>query len=81
MSDVLELVQRGTALAALVGRSLAEVAQQRGQAPIAAERGDADGVPGAQVGGGGERSLDFGMQGLQIVGHENGTAKHANARK
>ena len=59
---VLQPVQRGTALAALLGRGLAEVAQQRGQAAVAAERGDAHGVPGAQVGGGGERGLGFGCR-------------------
>ena len=59
---VLELVQRGTALAALLGRGLAEVAQQAGQPAVAAEHGDAHRVPGAQVGGGGERGFGFGCR-------------------
>ena len=71
---VLELVQRGSALAALLGRGLAEVAQQCGQASIAAKGGHADGVPGTQVGGGGKSGLGFRLQGGEIVGHENGTA-------
>ena len=66
---VLELVQRGAALAALLGRGLAEVAQQGGEPAVAAERGDADGVPGAQVGGGGERCFGFGLQVRKVVGH------------
>ena len=66
---VLQPVQRGAALAALLGRGLAEVAQQRGEAAVAAQRGDADRVPGAQVGGGGERGLGFGLQGGEVVGH------------
>ena len=66
---VLEPVQRGAALAALLGRGLAEVAQQGGEAAVAAERGDADRVPGAQVGGGGERGLGFALQVGEIVGH------------
>ncbi len=60
---VLEPVQRGAAFAALLGRRLAEIAQQRGETAVAAERGDADSVPGAQVGGGGEGCLGFGLQG------------------
>ena len=60
---VLEPVQIGTALAALLGRGASEIAQQGGETAVAAERGDADGVPGAQVGGGGEGSLGFGLEG------------------
>ena len=66
---VLKPVQRGAAFPALLGRRLAEVAQQRGQAAVAAQRGDADGVPGAQVGGGGQCGLGFGLQGGEVVGH------------
>ena len=61
---VLELVQRGAALAALLGRRLAEIAQQGGERAVAAEHGDAHRVPGAQVGGGGQRGLGFGLQGV-----------------
>ena len=63
------MVQRGTALAALFGRGLAEVAQQGGEAAVAAERGDAHRVPGAQIGGGGQGGLGFALQVGEIVGH------------
>ncbi len=66
---VLELVQRGAPFPALVGRGLAKVTQQRRQAAVAAQRGDADGVPGAQVGGGGQSGLGFSLQGGEVVGH------------
>ncbi len=66
---VLELVQRGTALAALFGRGLAEVAEQGGEASVAAERGDAHRVPGAQIGDGGQGGLGFALQVGEIVGH------------
>ena len=59
----------GTALAALLGRGLAEIAQQSGEATVAAERRDADSVPGAQVGGGGQGRLGFGLQDGEVVGH------------
>ncbi len=66
---VLELVECGTTFAALLGRGLAEVAQQCGEAAVATECGDAHGVPGAQVAGGSEGCCGFGVQSLQIVGH------------
>jgi hypothetical protein len=62
-------VQRGTALAALLGRGAAEVAQHRGEPAAAAEGGDAHGVPGAQILSGGERCLGLGPQGGKVVGH------------
>ncbi len=66
---VLQAVQRCAAFALLLGGDLAHVAQQRGELAVAAEHRDADRVPGAQVGGGGERGIGLGLKGLQIVGH------------
>ena len=66
---VLQPVQRRAAFPPLVGRGFAEFLQQAGQLAVAAEHGDADGVPGAQVGGLGQGGVGFGFQGLEIVGH------------
>ena len=68
---VFQPIKRGAAVLALFGRRLAEVAQHPGQAAVAAEHGDADGVPGAQVGGIDERRVGGGLQGLQIVIHRS----------
>ena len=66
---VLKLIERGAPFPALVGRRLAEVTQQRRQAAVAAQRGDADGIPRAQVGGGGQCGLGVSLQSGEIVGH------------
>ena len=47
---VLQAVQRGAALAPLLGGGVAERFEQEGELARLAERADADGVPGAQVG-------------------------------
>ena len=60
---VLELVKRGATFAALLGRGLAEVAEQSSEAAVAAEHGDADCVPGAQVGAADRAAARFGLGG------------------
>ena len=66
---VLQPVQCRTALPPLLRRGLAQVAQQGGEPAVAAQRGDAHGVPGAQIGGSGQCCLGFGLEGVEVVGH------------
>ena len=51
------------------GGGAAEFLQQGGEAAVLAEHADAHRVPGAQVGGGGEGRVGFGLQRQQIVAH------------
>ena len=67
---VLQLVERGAALAPLFGRGLAELLQQAGQGAVLAEHGDADGIPGTQIRRGGECRVCLSLQGQKIVGHD-----------
>ncbi len=68
---VLQPVQRGAALPALLGRGPAEVLEQRGQPPVASQHPDPHRVPRAQIAGGGERGVGFGLQGEEVVGHQS----------
>src|SRR5580700_1464699 len=53
----------------MFGRRLAEVAQHPCQAAVASEYGDTDGIPGAQVGRGGQCGIGGGLQGFEVVVH------------
>src|SRR6185312_4051690 len=53
-------------------RRLAEITQQAGQAAVAAEDGDAHGIPRAQIGGRGQGGVRLGLEGFQVVGDTGG---------
>jgi len=67
--SVLQPVERGAAFAPLLGGGLAKVLEQGGERAVAAKDGHPHGVPGAQVGGGGEGGFRVPGEGEKIVCH------------
>jgi hypothetical protein len=66
---VLQPVQRRPALPPLLRRGASQLLQQPGQLAALAQHADADRVPRAQIGGGGQRRIGFGLKLGNLVGH------------